>query len=45
MSYEYHNSKILEQPDHPHNQTVNSQHLELQARALEEEIELTIYNY
>jgi hypothetical protein len=44
MNYEYNNSKILEQQDQ-HNQSLNSQQLEQQARSLEEEIELTIYNY
>ncbi len=34
MSYEYNNSKILEQQDHLHNQTLNSQQIEMQARAL-----------
>jgi hypothetical protein len=45
MSYEYNNSKILEGQDHPNNQSMNSQQLEAQARFLEEEIEMAIYNY
>jgi len=44
MSYYNNTSKILEAQDN-HNQTVNSQQAEMQARALEEEIELTVLNY
>lgn len=44
MSYYNNTSKILEVQDQ-HNQTINSQQAEMQARALEEEIELTVYNY
>jgi hypothetical protein len=44
MSYEYNGSKILEGQDNPQNHSINSQ-WEQQARALEEEIEMTIYNY
>jgi hypothetical protein len=44
MSYYNNTSKILEAHDN-HNQTVNSQQVEMQARALEEEIELTVLNY
>lgn len=42
MSYEYNNSKILEHHDQ---HSVHSQQLENQARSLEEEIEMTVYNY
>jgi hypothetical protein len=45
MNYEYNSSKILDQNEHTHNQSLNSQQLEQQARSLEDEIELTIYNY
>lgn len=45
MSYDYNNSKILDAHDNPQNQSLNDQHLEQQARSLEEEIELTIFNY
>jgi len=44
MSYYNNTSKILEAQDN-HNQTANSQQAEMQARALEEEIELTVLNY
>jgi len=44
MSYCYNTSKISEAQDN-HNQSVNSQQAEMQARAFEEEIELTILNY
>lgn len=44
MSYEYNNSKILEHHDQ-HNHSVHSQQLENQARSLEEEIDMTVYNY
>lgn len=44
MSY-HNNSKIIDPYENTHNQSLNDQHLEQQARALEEEIELTIYNY
>ena len=44
MSY-HNNSKIIDPYENPHNQSLNDHQLEQQARALEEEIELTIYNY
>ena len=45
MNYEYNSSKILDQNEHTHNHSLTSQQLEHQSRSLEEEIELTIYNY
>ena len=44
MSYEFNGSKIIEGQENPQNHSINSQ-WEQQARALEEEIEMTIYNY
>ena len=44
MSYEYNSSKILEGQD-ANNQSMNSQQLQNQVRFLEEEIDMTVYNY